>query len=69
MLDSDDRPTLDAFWFLTEEEVAKVGQLTEFTNLDLKLYARMVANRLITFRLVNKVIVSVSSDIERLVYF
>ena len=66
MLDSDDGPTLDAFWFLTEEEVAKVGQLTEFTNLDLKLYARMVAS---DFSLTRMVIVTVSSDIERLVYF
>ena len=66
MLDSDDGPTLDAFWFLTEEEVAKDGQLTEFTNLDLKLYARMVAS---DFSLTKMVIVTVSSDIERLVYF
>ena len=58
VLDSDDRPTLDAFWFITEEEVVKVGQLTEFTNLDLMLYARMVAS---DFSLRKVVIVTVSS--------
>ena len=66
VLDSDDRPTLDAFWFITEEEVAKVGQLTEFTNLDLMLYARMVAS---DFSLRKVVIVTVSSGhIETMVF-
>ena len=66
VLDSDDRPTLSAFWFLTEEEVVKVGQLTEFTNLDLMLYARMDAS---DFSLRKVVIVTVSSGhIETMVF-